>query len=387
MRTLMFEKISVDMADIRYMLSIGLILIASINKHRSTKINTTLAILIIWVAYGIRNTILILLSITLNIILLWKFRIDHYKFTILNIFILYLYKIFGKTIDPRIKTTFDISGFLMILTVKMSYIANNFDKNINNVLEYIFFIPGIVTGPTAPYDEFVKRNRSIDIPFPKAQFIKTILFLTGYFITRSIPLKDEVLSDKRSLFSKLGCLYLFNIGNRCKFYFAWNFSHCCFLLYNLPEYLNIDVYKVEFTESVKEISLNWNKFISLWLRRLFFDPFKAESITKAVVLSHFVSAALHGINPCYLIFTFSFAMYRRPVLFANSILGSKFLIRIQMILFVSYFSMPFYLLDLKELYRVWNSIYFIGHLYFSFWLVIYWSYSLFKSSKNKTKND
>lgn len=381
----MLEKISIDMVDIRYISSIVMVLIASMSKQRSTKINTILAVLIIWVAYGARNTMLLLASIALNIGILWTSRMNEYKFTILNIIILYIYKIFGKLIEPRIKTTFDISGFLMILTVKMGYVAKDFDGNINNVLEYIFFIPGIVTGPTAPYDEFRKRNRMVDIPFPRHQFVKTIVFLMIYFITRSMSLINEVMSDDRTLASKLVYLYLFNIGNRCKFYFAWNFSHCCFILYNLPEYLNIDVYKVEFTESVKEISLNWNKFISLWLRKLFFDPFKSQSIYKAVALSHFVSAALHGINPCYLIFTFSFAMYRRTVLFANDILHYKILIRLQMILFVSYFSMPFYLLDVKELYRIWKSIYFIGHLYFTSWMVIYWGYSLIKTEKKIKK--
>lgn len=386
----MVEKLLIDKADVRYLSSMGIILFASIKKKRSTLQNTVLALLIWWVAFGSKNTVFLLASVSANIALLWLFRLNEYHFTMLNILNLYMYKIFGKDFEPRIRSTFDVSGVLMILTVKMGYVSKFFDGNLRNVLDYIFFVPGLVTGPTAPYQEFINRDRKIDVAFPRKQALKTFAFLAVHAFLRLFPFKEYILSPDRSAMSKFTFLYLFNLCGRSRFHFAWNFAHCCFILHNLPEYLNIDFYKVELTESVREISAYWNQFISLWLKTLFFNPLKERSIYKAVIVSHLASAALHGINPCYLIFFLSFAMYSKPVSLANDILKLKILKQIQMVFFVSYFSMPFYLLDVKELFAIWKNVYFYGHVYFTFWFFCYWIMKLFKrpnKHKDESKKD
>ncbi|ELA42375.1 uncharacterized protein VICG_00473 [Vittaforma corneae ATCC 50505] len=377
----MIEKLPIDKIDIRYLLSMAIILISSIKKKRTTFQSTVLAILILWIAFGLKNTAFVLVSIAINIILLWIFRLNEYCFTVLNILNLYVYKMLGKSFEPRIRSTFDVSGILMLLTVKMGYISKFFDGNIANILDYIFFIPGLVTGPTAPYREFANRDRKVDVAFPYKQALITLVFLTSHAFLRVFPFKDYILSPDMPVIFKFIFLYLFNLCGRTKFHFAWNFAHCCFILYNLPEYLNIDFCKVEFTESVREISSYWNQFISLWLKTLFFNPLKEKSISKAVIVSHLSSAALHGINPCYLIFFLSFAMYSKPVSFANNILKFKILKQVQMIFFISYFSMPFYLLDVKELFAIWKNVYFYGHVYFTFWFIYYWATKIFRKSK------
>lgn len=379
----MIEKLPVNITDIRYISAILIILIASIKKQRSTKNTCILALIICWVAYGLKNTIYLLISIILNLIIMWSFKPNEYIITITNIANLYCYKLFGRFFEPRIDGTFDISGALMLLTIKMGYVTKYFDKNLENFLEYIFFIPGLITGPAIPYDEFNKKDKKKPVPFPYKEALIALLFLVAHAILRLFHFKSYVLSNENSFLIRLISLYFFNVLGRTRFHFAWNFAHCCFIMYDLPEYLNIDFYKVEFTESVKEISLNWNKCVSLWLRTLFFNPLKAQSIAKAVIVSHLISAALHGINPCYAIFTLSFGMYSKPVTFINNFIKYKILRQIQMVLFVTYFSIPFYLLNLSELYLVWKQVYFCGHIYFTVVFLYYWYNKLFASKVKK----
>jgi len=380
----MFKEIQISAIDLRYLVSIALVLLASIKKKRGSMLNAVVASLIWWVAFGNSNTLYLLLSIMVNIVLLFACSLNTYHFTILNILNLYIYKIFGRSFEPRIQSTFDISGALMILTVKMGYLAKDFDGKIGNVLNYIFFVPGLVTGPTSPYKVFVERNRAVDVPFPWTEALKTVSFLIVHVILRPFPFETYITSPNCGFALKLIFLYLFNVRGRTRFHFAWNFSHCCFTLYNLPEYLNIDFFKVELTESVREISSYWNQFISTWLKTLFFNPLKETSMAKAVVVSHLVSAALHGINPCYVIFFLSFALYSKPVSFVNSLIKYKILRQIQMVFFVSYFSMPFYLLDVLKLLRIWKGVYFYGHIYFTFLFIWYWTQRLLgKVEKSK----
>lgn len=363
----------------------AIILVLSIKKRRSTLLNVLLACIVWCIAFGLKNTLFLLVIVGIDILLLWAFKPNEYFFTIFNITILYIYKIFGKSFEPRIRSTFDVSGILMILVVKMGYATKDYDGNVKNLLEYIFFIPGLVSGPAISYSEFITRDRMVEVPFPYYQLFRALAFMIAHAIFRLYPFKDYILSPSASFISKLGSLYLFNLHGRTRFHFAWNFSHCCFILYNLPEYLNIDFYKVEFTSSLGEISAFWNRFISLWLKRLFFEPLKKTSLPKAIIVTHLISAALHGLSPCYLIFFISFSMYRAPVTFANEFLHFKILKQIQMSFFVSYFSVPFYLLDLRELFQVWKSLYFYGHVYFTFLFLCYWSVWLLGKSKKVKK--
>lgn len=374
----MIKRIPINIIDIRYLASMVLILVASIKKRRSQIENVAIALFIWWLALGWRSTAFVGASIVVNLGLLWMTKLNEYQVTALNILNLYIYKIFGRYIEPEIHSTYDASGVLMILVVKMGYLVKKFDRNLNNVLDYIFFVPGLLAGPCAPYNEFIAKNRMVDIEFPYQDMKRTLVYLAIHGILRTLQLKTEILRPTNSFFRKMVCFYLFNVCGRTRFHFAWNFSHCCFTLYNLPEYLNIDFYKVEFTESVREISLYWNRFISTWVKTLFFIPLKETSVLKAVTVSHLASAALHGINPCYLIFFLSFAMYSKPVSFVNTLLKYKILRQIQMLFFVSYFSIPFYLLDVSELFKVWKSVYFYGHIYFTLLMIWYWACRLLK---------
>lgn len=358
----------VELIEARFPLAQMLAMAASIRKNRSTRANVLVALLILYVSFGLRNTGYLATSVLLNLGLM-RAGMNQYAMTVMNIMNIYVYKVIGPCLEPRIRGTFDITGFLMVLTLKMGYLARDYDGNFSNALDYIFFIPGLLAGPTAPYKIFIERDRSVRVEFPTFPFLKTVAYLGTHLALRSFPFKDGVLNPKNSFVAKLTCLYLFNVANRMRYHFAWNFAHCCFILNNLPEFLNIDFAKVELTESVREISTHWNKFVSAWLKEMFFLPLKGRSVRQAVFVTYMVSAVLHGFNLCYLVFTLSFCIYSHSITKANEVLKYKPLRIIQMAGFVSYFSMPFYLLNLRELYMVWKSVYFYGHIYCTFWLV------------------
>lgn len=369
----------IGVVEVRFVLALALAMTASIYKDRTVKTNLMLALAILYTAFGLKNTTYLISSVLFNLALMRIGIMNQYTVTVVNILNIYVYKALGHYMEPRIRGTFDITGFLITLTLKMGYLVRDYDRNVGNSLDYLFFIPGLLTGPTAPYKDFVKRDRTTSIRFPTLVFLKTTVYIAIHMALRSFPLKDGILDPKLSFGMKLVCLYLFNLSGRMKYHFAWGFAHCCFILNNLPGFLNIDFVKVEFTESVREISSHWNKFVSAWLKEMFFLPLKDRSMGQAVLVSHLASAALHGLNPCYLIFSLSFGVYSHSITKANELLKYKALKIIQMAGFVSYFSMPFYLLSLRELYMVWKSVYFYGHIYCTFWLIYFNALKCIKS--------
>jgi hypothetical protein len=368
--------------EARLGLSLGMILILSMNKKMSCKTNLLVSVLILWITYGVKNTVFYLFSVLINLFLLKMLGLNQYVFTILNISNLCIYKTFAKWIDHRIGGTFDISGILMILTVKMGYLSMEFQGDFNSALDYVFFIPGLVTGPIMPYRIFLLQNTKLnDVKgsvidkskpnrFPWFAMLKTLLFLAIYGIGKSFQFLDYFLIKDQSFFKKIAFLYLYNVTGRSKFHFAWNFAHVCFSLQDFPDFLNINFGHVEYPESIANISQGWNKFISLWLKTMFFNPLKSKSMILAVGITYLVSGTLHGINPCYLIFSFSFGIYRKTIDRANKAIKYKIIRQIQMILFIMYFSMPFYLLDIPLLFKVWKNVYFYGHVYCTFWLLV-----------------
>lgn len=376
--------LKVDALEIRFFISLIFCLLFSNIKSKPTKRNAMLAFLIIYLAYGAKNMAYLIVSLILNIALINSGLSNKYTNTILNIANIYVYKCIAKIFEPRIGKTFDITGFLMMLTIKMGYLALHYDQNMENLLDYLLFIPGLLTGPVIPYNHFITLRKSDKHIFKPLFILKSLLYLFLHVFLRTFNFKSIILQDSSSLWQKLGSLYLFNLGGRMKFYFSWHFADVCFLAAGFPGYLNIDIKHVELCESVGEISKNWNKFVSSWTKELFFLPLKHKSMFWAVFISYMFSAALHGFNICYFIFFLCFALYSKPISNANHLIRWKSLRIIQMIFFVSYFSMPFYLLNIKELFEIWGQLYFFGHFYCTFWLIYF---LIFAKNHNSEKTE
>lgn len=329
--------------------------------------------IILLVAFGIRLTNFILWSFIFNLFLLLTFKCNEYVFTVLNFVNLYIFKIKGKVIDSRVGGTFDISGVLMLTTIKMCYIGKEYDTkkhSLKDAVGYLTFIPGLFLGPTPTFLEYVNKKESTERSVPWFYVLKSLIFLLTFkfFFNQYFPI--EVLYIKGlTLPRKLINLYLFNVGRRMRFYFAWNFTNACYILQGYDNMENVNISKVEFATSIKDLSQGWNIKTNQWLKICFFDKLKHKNIFFASLMTFLVSALWHGINVGYLIMFLSFGISIPIVKCVNKLILSRVnllfpvLSRIQMMFFVAYFSSPFFILNLKNTLRVWEGVYFYGHLY------------------------
>ncbi|CAD26666.1 hypothetical protein [Encephalitozoon cuniculi GB-M1] len=377
----MIKKLSeVNYLERRFLASLLLTLFVSYTMRNRTRTHNLLsAVLILYIAFDYRHTAYILASISLNTFLLRYTETSAYMFTVLNIVILYIYKIFGALFEERISGSFDISGVLMLMTIKMCYLGKEYNKRTDTVkdaLSYILFIPGLMLGPAPTFRSFMENKYERPKRPPYATFLKALGFLVLFQVLRiSIP-RSHLLEEDVLLPMRWAYLYLFTVGNRIKFYFAWHFSHGCFAFQNFPDLLNADFMKVELATSVKDLSTYWNVCTGVWLKNCFFVPMKEKSIFWASIGTSAISALWHGINPCYLIMFLSLSASIPIVKENNRLLQSFFpslfwvLSRIQMLILTTYFSASFFLLSVSDLMYVWRSVYFAGHVFLAFSLAV-----------------
>lgn len=368
-------------AEIRFLISLILTMMFSIIlKKRKGIIHFLCASLILYITFDYIQMAYIFTSIVINIGLLYICRCKEYSLTFLNFIILYIFKLKGKDFESKIHGVCDISGILMLNTIKMSYLGKEFDFNrhsICDLLGYLLFIPGLILGPTCTFLEFVETQPTETTlntfrPFGiSAIFLVFVKFFEIYF-------PFGVLFQRNiSFFKRLLNLYFYNLGKRCRFYFVWNYSNGCYLLQGFQDMLNIKFILVETSTSIKDLSQGWNVKTNKWLKECFFDKLKHKSVFFASVVTFAVSALWHGINPGYLIMFMSFC-FAIPVIKGINKLMLKYipllypvLSRIQMVLFVMYFSLPFFLLNVSNLMEVWKSVYFYGHIYCFFGFILY----------------
>lgn len=385
--------------QIRYGLSLIVVFVGSYRRSTSFSFRMLAVFLALYLAYGMKQIAFIFLSVASNTALLVAGGriINEYVLIVVNLIILYSFKHYKYVIDPCIQTTYDISGFLMLMVIKMSYLGKEFymekkkaseaasispnttDSPISkdrpssepsqpvcvmDALDYILFIPGILSGPTPTFSEYMKyRENCRAASFPFLKTCKSLLFLAIYTRFIGLPFQSWILDPAMHPIKRFLFLYLYNIVLRMKFHFIWSFADCCFLMNGFDGLLNIDFYKVELTTSNREISANWNKFVSRWLKIMFYNRLKQRSAIGAVLLTYLFSSLLHGLNTCYLIFFTMMAVFGPTVARFNSYVQLRILQQLQMIGFITFVSMPFYLLDVKRTYLIWKAVYFYGLIY------------------------
>lgn len=378
----MIAKLSeVSHLERRFLASLLLTLVASYAMRNRTRTHSLLtAILILYVAFDYKHTAYVVASVALNTALLRHMAISEYLLTVINISILYVYKMFGSLFEERISGSFDISGVLMLMTIKMCYLGKEYDRKHNTIkeaLSYLLFIPGLMLGPAPTFKAFVENRHERPKRPPYEAFLKSLAFLAVFQALRVGVPRSLLLKEGLPTATRLAYLYLFTVGNRIKFYFAWHFSHGCFVFQNFPDLLNADFLKVELATSVKDLSTYWNICTGMWLKNCFFVPMKGRSLFWASVATSAISALWHGINPCYLIMFLSLSV-SIPVVKENNRLIQRFapslfwvLSRVQMLVVTTYFTASFFLLNVSDLMYVWKSTYFAGHVLLALSLVLH----------------
>ncbi|KAH9411338.1 putative membrane-bound O-acyltransferase [Ordospora pajunii] len=370
----------IDPLEKKMLISLLLTMLISYNmKNRSAIHSLVSSLIVLQIAFDYKHMLYLIASLSFNMILLKCSSMSRYSFTIINIAILYIYKTFGIHIEQRISGAFDISGILMLMTIKMSYLGKEYKKDRNTIrdaLSYVLFIPGLLMGPVPTFESFMKNRYERPKKLFHGAFLKSILFLILFQTIRiSIP-KEYITQNLLPLPIRLMCLYLFTVGNRLKFYFVWHFSHGCFIFQNFPGLLNIDFLKVELATDVKELSNYWNIYAGVWLKDCFFDPIRGKSTFWASIATTTVAALWHGISPCYLIMFLSITT-SNAIVKKNNAIVMKFcpsmfwiLSRAQMFIITSYFTPSFFLLNLSELLNTWHGVYYIGHVFILLSLVL-----------------
>lgn len=363
----------ITVEDIRFVCGILLTLIlCKTCKLRKGPFPLVCSFIILYITFDLRLTLYIFTSYTFNILLLFLFRFNEYVFTVINFAILYVFKIKGKSIDPLVGGTYDISGVLMLTTIKMCYLGKEYDKkkhSLCDVVGYLTFIPGLVMGPTPTFKEYTENSKEPD-RVPWLELCRSLMFLLSFKFLFDAYFPITVLYRKNLGFlRRIFNLYAFNLGQRLRFYFAWNFTNACYVFQGFNDMKNIDFTKVEMATSIKDLSQGWNIKTNKWLKECFFEKLKHRSVFFASLVTFSVSALWHGINVCYVImfvsFCISIPIVRSVNKFILANLGILFpvLSRLQMILFVMYFSSPFFILSVRKTFVVWKSVYFYGHIY------------------------
>ncbi|KAL6122417.1 hypothetical protein NUSPORA_00547 [Nucleospora cyclopteri] len=354
----------VSTCEMRFVGALFLTFLFSLNKP-GIKLNILQAITVCFTAYGTIHLILQICLIMGNLLALRFYRNIKLAF-VMNLLILYAY----RYSNIQKSGTYDITGFLMIFIIKMCYVTKYYDGDFTKILQYILFVPGLITGPVALYEEFKnlyynkgKQNKAYTSKDTLRDFPRIMLVACLYSFAPKEYLLDKIRFGSFLPF-QLFYLTIYNIVNRCKFYFAWYFADVCFKLMGFHGYLNILWRNVELTESVKELAANWNKFMSRFLKEfVFLEMTKKYSKFISALAVYVVSSLLHSYEISVLIFFISFAISNYLINVANNFVKSRICRIIQMSLFISYFSLPFYLRDTKKTFEIWSSIHFYMQIY------------------------
>ncbi|ORD97726.1 ALE1 [Hepatospora eriocheir] len=134
-------------------------------------------------------------------------------------------------------------------------------------------------------------------------------------------------------------------------------------MFGYEDLLNFDIKKTEAAISVQEITSNWNKFVSKFLKEFIFLKYISYGKFYAILSTFTVSGFFHNYKPSTLLFFLSFPLLGKILDDFNKNFENNLIKRIQTSLFVSYFSVPFLTQSVKETFIVWKSVYFYMHIY------------------------
>lgn len=372
----MFKKyipkimISLSNSQSRYLISLLLTFTfsCSFSRYHTDILNVPASIAILLTAYNLQEVTFFLGVCMFTLVLLYIFqKHKHVKYYIMvsNMLSLLSYKAAAK------ENALDISGALMLLVIKGYYLGKEYNDTIKieKVLSYMFLVPGIMMGPVMSLKEYTEGNRKYSLTKGTRKVVSSFVFLILHVImTEKYNYVD--IPKNSNFVGRLAMLVMLCVVHKCKYYFAWTFSEGCYAITGMDNVKNVKPILVEFSDSIKEIQNGWNIYTNAWLKDSIFVPLKRFGYLKASMATFFVSALWHGINPCYfmMFMTFSISV---PLMKNNTFLmerwigerGTRMINIVIMTLFVSYFSVPFFTLDIDELRDVWESVYFYGWIF------------------------
>ncbi|KCZ75175.1 hypothetical protein H311_03851, partial [Anncaliia algerae PRA109] len=313
--------------------------------------------------FGEYHTKLYFLQLLVNLVVIMLFHKSKgrtYFLLFINLITFGLIKHFSNLIDLDVKSHNNISIQFMLLVPKMYYISKEVIE-----IRYLFFLPSILAGPVIPLYDFIDRS------YFEYDFKKILLcFIYGSILSLKKFITYEMLINKdNSFFVSYLLLFCYGFIFRSKYYFIWTFSSFCYSLCGL-KVDNIDLIGVESARSMQEIMRKWNVYVNIWLKESIFDPMKKHGNFLAGFLTCLVSSMWHGFYVAYFLMFLSFSISVAPLKVTRkyySLILSDTLLKVFDIFItsslVSFFSVPFYFLDVERTMKVWGNVKYYGLFY------------------------
>lgn len=276
---------------------------------------------------------------------------------------------------------------------------------------YMLFFGGVLAGPAFDFMEF---SSSIDlskyaklenqrpggakkvIPTPYWPSLQRVLisvtFLLSYvFLTPIVNYKSlSALMDEASLPGRLVWVVLAAFGEKSKYFFLWKMAEggCILCSLGFEGYSadgtakwdglsNVNIVGTELAQSIRDMSVNWNRNTSFWLRRYVYE--RVDHPLLSLMATYMVSAFWHGFYPGFYLFFITVGIGQeitrrirqkvRPYFMEEDgktpksvkvlyDLGGLVLTHC----WICYCAIPFKVLTVKDTLELWGKLYYIGHV-------------------------
>lgn len=306
-------------------------------------------------------------------------------------------------------------------------------KKLPNIVEffaYAFFFCGFLTGPWSDfkdYIDFTTRKMFKDEGGKIPHSLKFVLLRFGMIAIALIGFKlsDDyavswVLSDEWLTFPlwKRCFLYIFVVELfYCKYYVVWWLGEgACSIIglsYNGRDEKGkvkwdrirmVDIVKFKFARSItRDMVPNWNIMSQHWLSKYVHRRFVASGLSRSAsrYLTFLVSAIWHGLYPGYYLFFIQCAVFIEisnllyamvwPFFTKEDGVTPKYpqmyilnvLIPISTIACLDYLAITFQLMAFTSAIKALSSVYWIGHIFMAFVIVVFFATRPFRKSSKK----
>lgn len=266
----------------------------------------------------------------------------------------------------------------------------------NEFMGYFFHFPSVLCGPIMyfnDYSDFVNSPEDKPIPAGRhkavAQKLTISISCAILHLTLNPKFEIEFLRSPEflihtPLIMRFFYILIFTMLSRLKYYVAWHLgeaiSNASGLGFNgydtkgKPQWnliSNMNLWKFETCTSLREAIHAWNKTTQSWLRRSAYERVPRKL---SVIATYMLSAVWHGFYPGYYmtflggaLFTHSARNGRRlvrPVFQKGAILPKVYdvITFILTRLTIAYAAFPFVILDFRNNYEIYKSLYFSIHI-------------------------
>ena len=339
----------------------------------------------------------------------------------------------------------DISGLLMVLTLKVTACAMNYQdaattkasemsefqnrrhlKRLPSALDYaswLMFPCTLVSGPAIEFRDYSDwlRERGVyargtpnRVAPATRKFLGAMACLGMYqAVMMRYTVENTYLNPnwaRYSLAERLWHVYVYGQGNRAKYYFVWMMADFAATVSGLgfsgydamgkacwDTAANIYPIGVEKSVTLNAIPLSWNVKTGLWLRHYVYDrvtPKGKKPGLLQILITQIVSGVWHGLYAGYWLFFVSSAfavnagrlMYR----WKQTRVPEKYRVLVDVPLWafthvcLNYMCAAFILIDLKQCLQSWSSMRYFGHVGIAVLLVFGAVFAPRRSSKPKS---